>query len=240
MSGCASSGSGLSVTLTARMRANPHTTTGYQPNPLPRTHQCRYSASQSSHDDTQPGHTDDSKPSQLPFCEQILTQPRATKPTHCPAPTHTAIVRINPHTMTPETNELASPACYPATVREPIPIPGLHGQPVMSQDHRSRMPRHTQPDRSWLSQPDQPRKSSGAHIGTYATQQINPKQIHLHSQPSRHACRDIHNPAYCVSTVPHNAPTAPGCARPTNPRAGIRHTAYAGAYIIALRCCPRS
>lgn len=35
MSGCGSSGSGLSVTLTARMRANPHTTTGHPANPPP-------------------------------------------------------------------------------------------------------------------------------------------------------------------------------------------------------------
>ncbi len=200
MSGCGSSGSGLSVTLTARMRANPHTTTGHQANPLPRTHSHRHRASPSSHNDTR-------------------------GPPNRPAPaTQTAIVRVIPHTMTPHpvTPTASQPPRPPLC--EPIPICGLHGQPVMAQNHRSRTPAHAIPDRSWLSQPDQPRKSSGAHIGTYATQQINPKQIHLHSQPSRHACRDIHNPANRVSTVPRQrSHSARLCPTDQSPR---RHTSH--------------
>lgn len=119
---------------------------------------------------------------------------------------------------------------------ESIPICGLYGQPVMAQNHRSHIPAHAIPDRSQLSQPNQPRKSPGAHATTYTTRQTNLRQVRSHRQITGHACRDIHNPAYRVSTVPHNSPTAPD--RPIALR--IRHTSYADAYIIALRCCPRS
>ena len=120
MSGYGSSGSGLSVTLTARMRANPHTTTGHQAKPPPRPHSHRHCASPSSHDGTRPGHTDGPEPPQPPLCEPILTQ-RPSGPPNRPVPaTQTAIVRANPHTMPPQSSQTTKPETTIPPACEPI------------------------------------------------------------------------------------------------------------------------
>lgn len=107
---------------------------------------------------------------------------------------------------------------------ESIPICGLYGQPVMAQNHRSHIPAHAIPDRSQLSQPNQPRKSPGAHATTYTTRQTNLRQVNPHSQPSRRACHDIHNPANRVSTVPRQRSHS-ARLRPTD-QSPRRHTPH--------------